>query len=81
MSIELLKELVGWMTLINLGFYILTAFFCVIFKKLVISVSGNMFGVNEDTGKAIIYGYVGMYKLLFITFNLVPWLALTIMVK
>ena len=81
MNIEILKELVGWMTLINLGLYMWTVIMCVACKGFMTRVSGKMFGVSEETGKSIIYGYVGMYKLLFIVCNLVPWLALTIMVK
>lgn len=79
MNLEILKTFFGWMTLLNLGFYIWTAVMCVIAKGFLIRVSGRMFGVDEKTGQAIIYGYVGMYKLLFIVFNLVPWLALTLM--
>ena len=81
MNIEMLKELFGWMTLINLGFYMWTAIMCVVCKGFLSNIAGKMFGVSDETGKAIIYGYVGMYKLLFIVFNLVPWLALTILVK
>jgi hypothetical protein len=79
MDMYTLKAFFGWMTLINLGFYIWTALMCVCCKGVLTSVSGKMFGVSEATGKAIIYGYVGTYKLLFIVFNLVPWLALVIM--
>lgn len=79
MNIEILKEFFGWMTLINLGFYMWTAIMCVVCKGCMSRIAGKMFGVSEATGKAIIYGYVGMYKLLFMVFNLVPWLALTIM--
>ena len=81
MSIEILKEFFGWMTLVNLGLYMWTAIMCIVCKGFMTRVAGKMFGVAEETGKAIIYGYVGMYKLLFISFNLIPWLALTIMVK
>ena len=79
MNIESLREFFGWMTLINLVMYMWTAFACVFMKGFLSRMSGKMFGVSEDAGKSIIYGYVGMYKLFFITFNLVPWIALMIM--
>ena len=81
MNIEILKELFGWMTVINLGLYIWTSVACIFMKGFLSRISVKMFDVSEETGKAIIYGYVGMYKLLFLVCNLVPWLALTIMVK
>jgi hypothetical protein len=81
MNIEILKEFFGWMTVINVGMYTFTAIACISMKGFLNRISGKMFGVSEETGKAIVYGYIGMYKLLFIVFNLAPWLALTIMVK
>ncbi|MDF7800789.1 hypothetical protein P4C99_15045 [Pontiellaceae bacterium B1224] len=79
MNLEIMREFFGWMTLINLGFYMWTAIMCIFVKGFISRISGAMFGVDEATGRSIIYGYVGMYKLLFIVFNLVPWIALTIM--
>ena len=79
MDIYVLKEFFGWMTLVNLGFYTWTAVLCICCQGLVTRISGKIFGVGEETNKAILYGYVGAYKLLFIVFNLVPWIALVIM--
>lgn len=79
MDLLLLREFFGWMTLVNLAFYIWTAVMCLCCKGKLVRISVNMFGVSEEAGKSIIYSYVGAYKLLFITFNLVPWLALVIM--
>lgn len=79
MNIEIMREFFGWMTLVNLAAYIWTAAACVFMKGFINRMSSKMFGVSEETGKAVIYGYVGMYKLFFIVFNLVPWIALTIM--
>jgi bacteriorhodopsin len=38
-----------------------------------------MFGLSQDTVNAILYGFLGFYKLVFIVFVLVPWIALVIM--
>ena len=79
MDIFMLKSFFGWMTLINLVLYSWTAIMCVCCKGLLVRISGGMFGVGEDAGKAILYSYLGIYKLLFIVFNLTPWIALVIM--
>ena len=77
-DLQVLKAVFGWMTLLNMVIYIWTAVMCVCCKSLLARVAGRMFGVEEGACRAVLYGYVGMYKLLFIVFNLVPWLALVI---
>ena len=81
MDLIALKVFFGWMTVVNLVLYTWTAIMCMCCKGTLVRISLKMFGVGEETGKAIIYGYVGCYKLLFIVFNLVPWLALVIMAR
>ena len=81
MTIEVLKEILGWMTLINLVFYIWTAVACAFMKDFLARITGKMFGISPEANKQILYGYVGAYKLLFIVFNLVPWLALCIICR
>lgn len=78
MNIEIMRAFFGWMTLINLAMYMWTAIACIFMKDFLARMTGKMFGVSEETNRAILYGYVAAYKLLFICFNLVPWLALVI---
>jgi hypothetical protein len=79
MDLMTLREFFGWMTLINLVLYFWAVFMTVCCRNLVVGISSKLFGVSEEAGKGMIYGYLGGYKLLFITFNLVPWLALVFM--
>jgi hypothetical protein len=79
MNMELLKEFFMWNTLINLGLFMWTAIMCVYCRGLIYRVHGKMFGLSQDTVNAILYGFLGFYKLVFIVFVLVPWIALVIM--
>ena len=79
MTIELLRTFFGWMTLINLVLFIWTAIMCMTARGLIQRIHGKMFGLSEETINAFLYGYLGFFKITFIVFNLVPWLALTIM--
>ena len=81
MNVELLREFFGWMTLINLVAYMLTASICILMKDVMVTFTGKLFGVDDARSKTVTYWYVGMYKLFFLVFNLVPWLALVIMTK
>jgi hypothetical protein len=79
MNLELLREFFGWMTLVNLVLYIWTAIMCMTAKGWIQRVHGKLFGLSQESINAFLYGYLGVYKVAFIVFNLVPWLALTIM--
>ncbi|NLX25763.1 MAG: hypothetical protein GXY61_07370 [Lentisphaerae bacterium] len=81
MDIYTLTDLFGWMTAINLGMFILAALLCVFANNYIARVHGKMFGLPAETIKATLYGFLGIYKLLFIVFCLIPWIALKIVSK
>jgi hypothetical protein len=79
MNLEIMKAFFGWMTLINLGLFIFTAIMSVGCRGFIYNVHGKMFGLSEETTNKALYYFIAFYKIVFITFNLVPWIALTIM--
>lgn len=79
MDMVLLKGFFGWMTLINFGMFMVSAIMCMTAKGLIQRVHGKIFGLAPETINAFLYGYLGFYKIAFIVFVLVPWIALTIM--
>lgn len=78
MSIYAITKVFGWMTLINLGIFVLAALMCLFASNFIARVHGKMFDLPPETIKATLYGFLGIYKLLFIVFCLVPWLAFLI---
>ncbi|MCK4564870.1 MAG: hypothetical protein KAU94_09375 [Verrucomicrobia bacterium] len=79
MDMALLKEFFMWCTIINFGLFMWSAIMCILAKGFIYRVHGKMFGLSQDTVNAMIYGFLGFYKIVFIVFVLVPWIALTIM--
>jgi hypothetical protein len=79
MYMEALRAFFGWMTLINLGIFILSTVLCIALRRIIQCMHGRMFGLEAGSINAFLYGYIGLYKILFIVFNLVPWIALVIM--
>ena len=79
MNIELLRALFGWMTLINLALFAWSAVMCIAARGLIHRMHGKMFGLSPEALNACLYGFLGIYKIFFIVFNLVPWLALVIL--
>ena len=82
MSIQVLSSfltaLFMWMTIINLGIFILAAIMCMALKNFIARLHGGLFGLSPEAIKAILYGFLGAYKIVFIVFVLVPWIALMI---
>ncbi|MDZ8119970.1 DUF6868 family protein [Pontiella agarivorans] len=79
MNMEFLRQFFGWMTLINLALFIFTALMSAFCRGLIYKVHSRMFGLSEETTNKALYYFLAFYKIIFITFNLIPWLALTIM--
>lgn len=76
--IDVLFNLFLGMTIFNLIMYAVTAIVALRFPNWLYNIQNKMFNLNinrEDYDK-IIFNYVGMYKLLFIMFNVAPTIAL-----
>jgi hypothetical protein len=81
MDLNTLREFFGWMTLVNLVLYTSSALMCMFGKGWIQRIHGKRFGLAPDAINAFLYGYLGVYKVAFIVFNFVPWLALVIMTR
>jgi hypothetical protein len=67
------------MTIINAVFFTIVALLVIALKKIIIKKHSKIFGVKEEDIPTVIYGYLGVYRLLIVVFNLVPYIALLIM--
>jgi hypothetical protein len=76
--LETITEFFKWCTVINLGLLTFSAVMCACCKGMIHKVHGKMFGLTPEQINACIYGYLGIFKVLFILFVLVPWIALLI---
>jgi hypothetical protein len=81
MNLQILKEFLGWMTVVNLGLFIFTAAMSIWCRSFIYRIHGRMFGLEQNTISAMLYGFLAFYKIVFIVFVLTPWIALTIMTK
>jgi len=74
-----LTELLGWASLINICFLIITTFFITAMRHLVLSIHSKMFGLTENELLKIYVKFIGNYKMLIFAFIVSPYLALKIM--
>ena len=47
-----------------------------VLKNVMCKMHGKMFGIKEDRIAIVAYSYLGMFKVLVIVFNIVPYISL-----
>jgi hypothetical protein len=76
MDIQTLTTFLMWCTLVNVGFLILFALIFLTARDLVYRIHSQWFSFSRETFDLVFYSFLGIYKVFFIFFNLVPWLVL-----
>ena len=69
----------GWLTIVNIGIYLITVFAIWMMRDFVYNTNARMFGIGKEEVANTTFKYVGAYKLLITVFCFAPWLALKIM--
>ena len=76
MSVDQWQQLLGIMTLINIGILLFSTLAASALKGIVQRLHGSLFHLEPDKISELVYQFLGNYKLLIMVFNLVPWIAL-----
>ena len=79
MSIETIREFLGWCTVINLGFFIFATVKILAIRDWASKIHAKMFRIDEESVRVIYLQFLAIYKVAFVVLNLVPYLALRIM--
>lgn len=70
----------GWLTIVNIGIYLITLLALWLMRDFVYRMNARTFGISEDEVATMSFKYVAAYKLLITVFCFAPWLALKLMV-
>ena len=81
MDIQKLTTFFKWCSLINIGLFILSALMIMVASDFVYSTHGQLFNMPRDAFDVVLYELFGIYKILILIFNLVPYAALRIIGK
>ncbi len=73
-----LTDFFMWCTIINGSIYILWVMFLVFTPDLVYRIQSKFFPMPRETYNVVIYSFLGAFKLLFMFFNVVPYVSLLI---
>ena len=76
MDIQTLTSFFGWCTLINGVLFAFVAFFMMLAPNFVYKIQSTFFPIDRNYFNKVIYAFLAAWKILFIFFNLVPYIAL-----
>lgn len=75
---EMWIEIFKWSLIINIGFLIYMGIMIIFFRNWILKIHLKMFKLDEKSFNVIIYSFLGLYKLLIIFFNFIPYIVLLI---
>ena len=81
MDITTVTTFFGNLTLVVGALYVLSVITIIFAQGFVVSIQQKIFDLDEDYIKKVTWAYIAIFKLLFITFVIGPYIALLIMNK
>lgn len=78
MDIGTLTTFFMWCTIINGGLLVFSSIMCMLLKNWMFGMHSKMFGISRDAFNVSIYAFLGVFKIVWFVFNVVPYVALLI---
>jgi len=78
-KIELIREFLGWCSVINIGLGLFSVIFMIFLRDPISRIHSKMFNLDEADLSRAYFQFLAQYKIITITFNIVPYLVLRIM--
>jgi len=78
MDIETLTAFFMWCTILNVALLLLSSLFRLCAADWIYSIHSKWFSISRETFNVAIYSFLGLYKILVIVFNVIPYVALLI---
>ena len=79
MDIQTVTEFFKWCSIINGAMLIISSIMLMYAADFVYSIHSKWFPISRTTFNTAIYSFIGLFKILFIFFNLIPYVALVIL--
>ena len=78
MDIQILTNFFKWCTLINGCIFFLWAVFLLLAPDFTYRVQNKVFPISRSIYDVVIYSFFGFFKVIYLVFNVVPYIALMI---
>lgn len=79
MTLSQLTELLGWASILNIGYLMLSTFVLIFMKKSITSLHSKLFDLEQKDLPLSYFNFVANYKIFTLIFIVSPYLALKIM--
>ena len=76
MDIQKLQVFFMWCTIMNGALLLLSAMIFVFASDWVYRTQSKWYPISRDAFNVVIYSFIGVFKILFLMFNVVPYIAL-----
>ena len=78
MDIDSIKAFFMWCTILNFALLLLSFLIYVCAADWAYRIHNKWYSISRETFNVAIYSFLGLYKVLVIVFNLIPFIALVI---
>lgn len=78
MDIQTLTRFFMWCTIINGALLIFSVMISIAIPDLVYRTQSKFFTISRETFNVVLYSFLGMFKIFFLVFSVVPYAALLI---
>jgi hypothetical protein len=78
-TLSQLTELLGWVSVLNIGFLLFATILLVTMKPVIAKMHSKIFGPSEDELSLIYFKYLANYKMLCFIFIVAPYVSLKLM--
>jgi hypothetical protein len=78
MTAELIKTFLMWSSIINVALILFWGLLIILTPETVYKMQVQFFPIKREQFDVVIYCFIGIYKLLIIFFNIIPWIVLEI---
>ena len=78
MDVQMLTSFFMWCTILNGGIFMLWGTFFMFAPDLIYRTQRAWFPISRETSDVVLYGFLGIFKIFFLVFNVVPYVALLI---
>lgn len=78
MDVQTLTSFFMWCTIINGGMLIFVGLMFLLIPDFIYRLHTHWFEMSREAFNVVIYSTLGFFKIIFIFFNLVPWIVLLI---
>lgn len=78
MEITVIREVLKWCSIINIGLLTWWALILLFAHDFIYKLHSRWFKISLTTFDALHYGGIGLFKIFVFTFNIVPYIALII---